>query len=140
MDDADRICFNISALRRYQHVGAIGSSIVLEYQGNVSNSTPNISGINSDGTAIASKVAVEHKADMSKSDMYYPPSIPAILRADYGKPVVVHRLNKPEIARLISEDTGYGRELSREEVRSNKLDASFRDSFCHAEKALNIAT
>lgn len=129
--DAARLRLNMDALKRYHRVGAMSSGIVLEYQGDTTDFTPDVSGINADGSAIASRAGVLKKADKSKPAVIDPLDIPRYASREFGKPVVVHRLNKPEMAQNISDGV-CNRGQTREEAWAQQIDASLRDSFRRA--------
>src|SRR5665647_842313 len=126
--DAERLVINMAALQRYQRVGAIGSSVVLEYQGEQTEFTPGVSGINADGSAIATSAGTIKKADKSKSDVIDPIGIPQYAAQEFGKPVILHYLNKAEMAQNIS-DIVRNRGQSHEEAWASQIDVSLRDSF-----------
>ncbi len=130
--DTDRIILNVSAVQRYHRVGAMSSSIVIEHQGDRTEFTPGVSGINPDGSAIATRAGVVQKADKSRTACLDPLDIPPSVRHIFGKPIVVHSLNKPEMAQNISSLVRSGK--SREAAWANQLDAGLRDSFRRAGK------
>lgn len=126
--DAERVVVNMDALHRYQRVGAIGSSLVLEYQGDQTEFTPGVSGINGDGSAMATKAGTIKKADQSQAEILDPITLPSFVVKEFGHPLMLHRLNKAEMVSKISDDVR-AKGLSREEAWAKQLDASFRDSF-----------
>ena len=96
--DQEKIVVNMAAVRRLHVVGAFTASIVRSYEGETTQFTPGITGINPDGSAIASKTGVTKKAKPHDSDLFDPLDIPPSLAQQYGKPFVFHKLNRPDAA------------------------------------------
>lgn len=129
--DAERISINLDRLHRLHRIGGIAASVVFDYQGDRSEYTPGISGINSDGTAIASKTGTAHKAEETKTNTFdlFPPN----LERQFGKVAVAHGINKAELASTISDKVRKnGGE--REKLWASQLDQALRHSLRDAGK------
>lgn len=126
--DAERLEVNMTMLKRYQRVGAISSSAVLEYQGETTQFTPGIAGINADGSAIATKSGVLNRAERSKGELFDDLNIPPRFSGEYGRPLMLHKINKAELASKISDEVReHGK--TREQAWARQLDLGMRESF-----------
>lgn len=128
--DTARLQLNLSALRRLHVVGALSSSVICAYQGETTSFTPGVSGVNSNGTAIASSAGTLLKAEKSKSDLIELVPIPPMFAGQVGKPIAVHRINKAEMAQNISQairETHKSKEEAWAEGLSDSLHHSFRN-------------
>lgn len=102
--DQDRLELNVLHLRAIHRAGAITASVVGSYEGDITQSTPSVVGINADGSAIAGRSAVTKKAQKSKQflgDVEYADS-------EFGWTVLAHRVNRPEAADMVVERTRKG--------------------------------
>lgn len=124
--DAERIVLDQSALKRYHRVGAFASSLVGEFQGETTQFTPGISGIDANGAAIASRAGVTQKADKSSGGIVDPFDIVNV--GLFGRAVALHRMNKPELARIVT-DKVLDKGMPRETAWAAVLDAGLRQSF-----------
>ncbi|HVX23827.1 MAG TPA: hypothetical protein VG992_00580 [Candidatus Saccharimonadales bacterium] len=133
--DADRIEVNIDRLQRLHRVGGMAASIVYDYQGERTEFTPGISGINSDGTALATRAGVTKKAEQTstqKLDLFPPGVI-----SSCGQILAIHGINKAEKASMVSDRVREGE--VPEKVWANELDKSVRQSLRQAGKEHLIA-
>jgi hypothetical protein len=101
--DTDRLQINVTRLNALHKVGAMTAGYVVSYEGDVTETTPNIVGVNADGSAMAGKSGTTNKAD--KSQTAYTDIEPIGLIGDapmimsmFSRPVMVHRINRPEAA------------------------------------------
>lgn len=119
--DTERIVLNASGLRYIQRVAAFDSNHIVSYTGDISSFTPNIGGVQSDGTAIATKAGVFKKAPGHKMELLDPTDDAGLMRSYFGTRAV-HALNKSEIASNVAN--GRQGKLSREQRWANELDDS----------------
>lgn len=128
--DADRLVINTRRLALMQRIGGIATSVVQDYQGDRSDFTPGIAGINGDGTALATKAGTYKEAEAHKEnkiDLFDRP-----MSARFGKIVSSHLLNKAEIAANVSEKVGKG--ITREQAWAEELDENLRTSIHQVSK------
>ncbi len=127
--DAERLQFNVGALERVQRVGAVATCLVTEYQGDRSEFTLGVTGINADGTGIASSVGTCRPAEKSKVSHIDDPAIPdnRIIRSSFGKAILQQSLNKAELASKVSDEIRSGK--SREDAWARQLNSAFAISF-----------
>lgn len=150
--DAERIELNVSKIERIHKFGYFMSSHITSYQGDITQTTHGFSGINSDGTAIASRaisVTQAEKQKTSVNDEY--PSDDKLMK-EHGRTRAVINLNRPELAERVrdlkktdgvSSETAWAHELNsslnegtREVSRSHLLNRASRtdrllDYFVH---------
>lgn len=133
--DAERIEVDLSRVHRLHRVGAFNTSIVTEYQGERSEFTPGVSGINMDGSAIAAKAGVTKKAERSDNSVIPDYTVPTELRDVIGRATVVHKINKAELAQNTAQKRLESHcEVSREEAWASELDKALRESYRNAGK------
>lgn len=131
--DKDRIHLNAWAVRRLHKVGAFSGAVVLDYQGEQTTFTPGVSGINADGSAIASKAGVLQEAPKSTAKLVDDPDIPSPFRHTYGRSVAVLKVNKTEAVSNIS-DRIREKGVTREEAWAHVLNTSIRDAYNQAAR------
>ena len=122
--DLDTIGVNIDRLRLMHRIGGIGCSVIKGYQGDRTEFTPGISGINTDGTAIASRAGVSKKAEEYKQSHIELDD--CRIRPPYNQILAIHRVNKAALADTISDKVRSGN--SREALWSEQLDKIIRSS------------
>lgn len=132
--DVDRIVVNVDRLHRVQKLGGIGMSIVTGYQGERTEYTPGISGMNMDGTAIASKAGTLKAAEEFKSRSF---KIDDRMRAPYDSAVAVHEVNKAALADTISDKMMGSKD--REKVWATELDSVLRRSLRAESKKILVS-
>lgn len=123
--DAERLQINVSRLRLLHRIGAFAASLVTSYNGEVSEYTPGITGINADGSALVGKAGVAKKSDKSKGA--YADIADEYCNENFGTTVAVHQLNKPELASQVA-DRKQASEISEEKAWANQLDEALRHS------------
>ena len=134
--DAERIQVDMTAIRRLNRVAGLFGGVVLSYEGETTEFTPAVAGVNGDGSAIATKAGVTRKADLSKGSLVEPYNIPPSMLSTYGKPFALHNLNKPEIVRNVVDGIS-DRGLTREQSWADQLDKALFDSYRNNSK-LNL--
>ena len=134
--DAERIQVNMTRLASYHRIGAFSTSVVTEYQGERTVFTPGVSGINMDGSAIATKAGVTQKADRSTNDLIQDPNVPSFLWNEFGKAAALHNINKAELAQKSANKklSSHG-DLTREKAWAIELDGALRESFRNVTKS-----
>jgi hypothetical protein len=132
--DTERIMVNVSRLKFIHRAGAIAADLVMGYEGDVTETTPNIVGVNADGSAIAGKSGVTKKAEKSKTNLIDPYEVEsaydgplADYNATFGRTALVHRLNKPELASEVSDLVQHDGKSS-EAAWAQVLDGAVRSS------------
>jgi hypothetical protein len=130
--DTEKIQLNMSRLSTFHKVGAFTASIVAEYQGETTESH-SVAGINPDGSATAGK-SKTIKAPESDSSIIDHPDISATgLTYNYGKPLALHRVNRPELIQNVIERKEKG---AKDELAWGKeLDVILRGSFRDVARA-----
>lgn len=130
--DTERIQVNATRMSRLHSVGAFSSSIVMEYQGDTSESHC-VAGINSDGSAVAGKSKNTKKADNADSAAIVSQKFTQLgLDQDYGRGIAHHKLNRPELIQNVINQKSKGK--SDEEAWATCLDDTLRESFRLAGK------
>lgn len=124
--DIERLQINVSRLRGLHRVGAMTASHVMSYEGDVTETTPNIVGVNADGSAMAGRSGVKKKAEQSRSSYYDLEKLPGHLSEIFGRPVMVHRINRPEAASTVADMTREGK--TSEDSWGGVLDKALRFS------------
>lgn len=131
--DAERLQLNVTALKRYHRVGAITTSIITQYEGDTTQFTPGIGGLSADGTAIASRTGVYIPADKSDPSVIDRLDMPSFMRSSFGRPIITHRLNRPELANAVTDTMQKGR-TTREQAWADALNDALQDSFRRSGK------
>lgn len=125
--DTEKLLINTRKIRQLHLVGAFTAGIVRSYEGETTTYTPGVDGVNPDGSAIASKTCVEHKADSHDSNLLDIYNFSNEYSKSYGKPIVMHRINRPETADkavdMIREGT------DQHEAWASSLDKSLKTSY-----------
>ena len=132
--DAERILVNVDRLHRIHKLGGIGMSHVMGYQGERTEFTPGISGMNLDGTAVASRAGILKEAEESNSKSY---KIDARMRASYDLSLAVHEVNKAALADTISDKIKGSKD--REKVWASELDGILRSSLRAESKKILVS-
>jgi hypothetical protein len=130
--DLEKIQIRTDRLNLIHKVGAFAASSIHEYQGDTTQSN-SIAGINPDGSAVAG-ATVTKKQQKSKSQLLQPPIFEHKLAAmHYGKPTVMHIINRPELVQNVISHKEKGN--SDEQAWARELDSAIRGSFRNAGKA-----
>jgi hypothetical protein len=130
--DTERMQINLTSLRFMQRTAAFAGSLVKEYIGEVSESH-SVVGINPDGSALAGKTKSVHKAQLSRSGYVDQFNFPDRNKPEYGKPVAVHSLNRPEVVDRVIDLKQDGKQTD-EGAWAKVLDASLRESMRQGAK------
>lgn len=126
--DAERIVVNTGLLRTIQRIGSIGSSHVYEYNGDTTQVSLGVNGVDQQGTATASRALTVKKAETQKSSVVDDLPIKDLMK-DYFKAHSVHRVNKSEVlSNVVDKIRESGGKASREELWANEIDTAFRAS------------
>jgi hypothetical protein len=129
--DTERIAINTGHLSRVQKIAAFSSNHVFSFQGQQAEFEPSVAGINLDGTAVFGLGAsITREADPSREQLVDPKSDDGAMKSNFTTEVH-HRLNKAEMARLVSEIKDK-RGLSGEEAWAFVLDYHFQMSIRRA--------
>ncbi|MDB5184593.1 MAG: hypothetical protein JWN38_401 [Candidatus Saccharibacteria bacterium] len=121
--DTERIQLNISRLDMLSRIGGIGSNVVRGYQGDVSQYTPGIGGVNADGTAMASRAVSVTKAQTRNTGSSRDHDI---LPAHYDTITADHAINRAEMASQITDKIREG--TTPEKAWAQLLDSELRGS------------
>ena len=132
--DAERLVVDMARLRRAQRVGSIISSSVFSYQGDTTQVTHGINGIQADGTATASSSRAVTPAETSRTTLST--EFPCPVAHNFGYAATIHYLNKAEMVSSIS-DRKRGSNESRESIWADELNDAFVRSFQSSAK-LNL--
>lgn len=128
--DRERMMVNMSRLHKLHMVGAIASSRVMSYDGEVTTSIPNLVGINPDGSAMAGGLSMVNEVEASQSERSsyeFQGERLGVVHSTLGKAFLVHSINKPEIASQVSDLT-QEKDKSSEEAWAICLDRAIRQS------------
>lgn len=131
--DAERLVLNTRMLGRIQNAAAFSTSHVVSYQGETTQYTPGINGINSDGTAQASMTGQLKKAPKTHThihDELAPGPYSERLMHQYFKTATINGLNKAELASTVADgrDTNKSREARWADAIDDALSQSLRES------------
>lgn len=102
--DLERLQLNVPRLRAMHRAAAVTASVVTSHEGNVTETTPNIVGVNPDGSAIAGKSGVTKKAKRSRQ---FNQGVDYI-DSEFGWTALAHSINRPEAADMVVERTSDG--------------------------------
>lgn len=123
--DAERITLNISRLNTLHRIGGVAGSVIYDYQGERTEYTPGITGINADGTAAATTAGAVHKAEETDTNLLE--LFPPFIQRQYGKVIAAYGLNKAEMVSTISDAVRSGK-TDREQIWAQQLDKTLRTS------------
>jgi len=129
--DANRIGINMGRLRKLHRLGGIASSVVTSYQGPREEYTPDISGVNADGTAVAARTGTLKKAEDSRTGLQE--AFDQRIRPPYNKIIASNAVNKAALADRVSDKVRAGAS-DPEEIWAVELDKIIRSSLRYAAK------
>ncbi len=138
--DSERITVDMKMLSLIQNIGAMRSSHVLQYDGESTSFTPDINGMNMDGTASTALTGQMNQVPTEKSNLSDDaPDHPKLMQ-DYFKTRTTHQLNKTEIVSQVADEISKRQnrshgELDREAAWAKVLDDTFNQSIRSASKA-----
>lgn len=123
INEAD-IKVNFGRLLTMHRIGGIAMSAVASFQGDQTEFTPGIAGVNSDGSALATRAGITKKAepDMTAST----DAFSHLLSPIYGQVIATHRFNKTEMSSRVSDAVKEGK--TRESAYADQLDVALRRS------------
>lgn len=131
--DTERIELNVLKIKQIQKIAHFSSSHVIGYQGETTQITPGINGINNNGTATASRSISVIKAQTQKSNLEDEFN-DARFMLSHGTTETTHRLNKAEIvARVVDLKSQKG--IDSNHAWAKELNTVLNDSIRSAAKA-----
>lgn len=126
--DTERLQINVSRLRVMHRVGAFAASYVRSYEGDITETTPNIVGVNADGSTIAGKSGITKKAKKAEGSCAdpYSQSFRPMVDDTHGRTVAIHKLNRPELASQVADRVSEGDNSNN--AWAGQLDLAVRES------------